>query len=161
MGFDFNIRIIANQDFNEMVLQPILLISDGVADTSELFLRSYQMYKMFGEVDRKTGQRSTASANSASTGEVKVGALARVVLRRLLESGVATSEEIVSFQTLNESKAVFNLNFPLLVPVDGEFQHNRYYTDPLTIRGKKYRMTSQWYEAQKEPLQKWIDEHSR
>ncbi len=47
-GFDINTRIIANEDFNESVLKPILLISSGVADTSELFLRGYQMYKMFG-----------------------------------------------------------------------------------------------------------------
>ena len=29
-GFDFRIRVITNNDFNDMVLQPILLISDGV-----------------------------------------------------------------------------------------------------------------------------------
>ena len=91
---------------------------------------------------------------------MKVGTLAKTVLRRLLEAGAARPEEIEAFQTLPGSKAVFRLNFPLLVPLDGEFPHSRYYTEPLTIRGKRYRMTSQWYEAQRKPLQSWIDRHS-
>lgn len=48
-GYKFTFRIIANEEYNDLVLKPILLASDGVADTSELFLRSYQMYKMFAE----------------------------------------------------------------------------------------------------------------
>lgn len=47
LGFDFNIRLIANSDFNDLILQPLLQISSRVADTSELFLRSYQIYKIF------------------------------------------------------------------------------------------------------------------
>ncbi len=47
--FGFQARIIANDEFNSSVLQPILLISNGVADTSELFLRSYQIFTMFSK----------------------------------------------------------------------------------------------------------------
>ena len=46
-GFEFNFNIICNDGFNKDVLQPILLASENVADTSELFMRSYQMYAMF------------------------------------------------------------------------------------------------------------------
>lgn len=46
-GFEFNFNIICNDGFNKNVLQPILLASENVADTSELFMRSYQMYAMF------------------------------------------------------------------------------------------------------------------
>lgn len=48
-GFGIHARIIANDDFNDIVLKPILDASSDVADTSELFMRSYQMYKMFSE----------------------------------------------------------------------------------------------------------------
>ena len=44
-------RIIANDEFNSEVLDPILAMSGGVADTSELFLRSYQMLQMFRAKD--------------------------------------------------------------------------------------------------------------
>ena len=45
-GFYFQIELIANADFNSEVLEPVLKASKDVADTGELFMRSYQMYKM-------------------------------------------------------------------------------------------------------------------
>lgn len=46
-GLDFEIRLISNGDFKSQVLDPILIASRGISDSSELFLRSYQLYKMF------------------------------------------------------------------------------------------------------------------
>lgn len=66
-GYDFTFRIIANEEYNDLVLKPILLVSDGVADTSELFLRSYQMYKMFS--DAKTTAKRTKSDTSTIKAE--------------------------------------------------------------------------------------------
>lgn len=43
----FSARLIANEDFNDQVLRPILVASKGIADTSELFMRAYQLIKMF------------------------------------------------------------------------------------------------------------------
>ena len=48
-GYEFYIRVIANETFNDSILQPILVASAGIADTSELFIRAYQMYRMFEE----------------------------------------------------------------------------------------------------------------
>ena len=50
-GFKGEVRIIANDEFNSEVLDPILAMSGGGADTSELFLRSYQMLQMFRAKD--------------------------------------------------------------------------------------------------------------
>lgn len=47
MGFSFHFQVIANNAFNQMVLKPVLDLSHNVADTTELFLRSYQMTTMF------------------------------------------------------------------------------------------------------------------
>lgn len=47
MGFSYKARVVANDEFNQEILQPVLGLSSDVADTSELFLRSYQMLKMF------------------------------------------------------------------------------------------------------------------
>ena len=46
-GLGFSAELYANNDFNENVLKPILAISEDVADTSEMFLRSYQLIKLF------------------------------------------------------------------------------------------------------------------
>ena len=48
-GFEMHTEVIANDDFNNKVLQMILEKSGDVADTAELFMRSYQMYKMFSK----------------------------------------------------------------------------------------------------------------
>ena len=41
-------RLIVNGAFRDEILLPVLEIGDTVADTSELFLRSYQMLDLFG-----------------------------------------------------------------------------------------------------------------
>lgn len=46
-GFSYKARVVTNDEFNQEILQPVLNLSGTVADTSELFLRSYQMLKMF------------------------------------------------------------------------------------------------------------------
>ena len=155
-GFDFKVRLIANNDFNDLVLQPILLISDGVADTSELFLRSYQLFKMFSGSDVSKDVSSEKAID-----EMKVGAMANSILRRLLESGAVSEEEVMALQTAEGSKAIFALNFPLLVTPEQDFVKTRYYAEPLTIRGKQYRMTSQWFEAQRKQLKLWIESHTK
>ncbi len=52
-GMDFRIRIVADKDFTDEILRPVLEISGEVADTTELFLRSCQMYKKFGEQQQR------------------------------------------------------------------------------------------------------------
>lgn len=46
---EFNFRIIANEEFKTTIIDPALLASEDIADTNELFLRSYQMLQMFEE----------------------------------------------------------------------------------------------------------------
>ena len=45
--FNYEVRFIANEDFAEKILEPVIASSSLVADTSELFMRSIQMYNMF------------------------------------------------------------------------------------------------------------------
>ncbi len=45
LGFVFS--IIANNDFNEQIIAPVLSLSKEIADTSELFLRSFQLVNLF------------------------------------------------------------------------------------------------------------------
>ena len=42
-----NIALIANNDFYNDILDPINHVSESLSDTSELFLRSIQLVKMF------------------------------------------------------------------------------------------------------------------
>jgi hypothetical protein len=174
-GYGFTFRLIANDDYNDLVLKPILLMSDGVADTSELFLRSYQMYKMFANEARTVSRGNSTQSNpvprnddysvaSDSYREFKIGKLAQLVLGKMLEEGNACLEEVQFMQTANYSKQFFGLNYPLLARVDSVYDPVRYYAKPLTIYGVEYKLCSQWFETpannDRPYLLKWIQDHT-
>ena len=167
-GYDFKARIIANDDFNELVLAPILVASDDVSDTSELFMRSYQLLKMFGG-DHPVRNRTTRiksntenlgeSISSDSLSELKIGKIAQTLLREILELGKSDDNEIQLMQTKEYSKKVFNLNFPLLLKTNSNKKQERYYSNPLMINGIRYYLCSEWYERDKPYLLKWLALH--
>ena len=174
-NFGFKARLIANDDFNEKILKPIITASDGVADTSELFMRAYQLTKMFertktvNSFSRKVApeQVSTPSVKTSSDinvtieslKELKVGKIAQTVLRELLEGDKISHEEIALMQTEEYSKQKFNLNYPLLDIMCRESSGlKRYYVEPLTTDGTKFYMCSQWNPNTKEFLLQWLSE---
>jgi len=175
-GYNFAFRIIANEEYNNLVLRPILLASDGVADTSELFLRGYQMFKMFSDTNA-TGKRTRAANSSTSTKpleydssdadvyqELKIGQLAQKVLGRMLCEGCATDEEIAAMQTVEYSKQQFDLQYPLLKLATESQTPPHYYAKPIEINGIRYRMCCEWFEKKganndRPYLLKWIGSH--
>lgn len=174
-GYDFTFRIIANEEYNDWVLKPILLASDGVADTSELFLRSYQMYKMFSieNSTRKTRTRTAVTKSDVDEidytdadvyQELKIGQLAQKVLARMLCDGCATEEEIAAMQTPEYSKQHFDLQYPLLRLATETETPLHYYAKPIVIYGTRYRMCCEWFEKKganndRPYLLKWMEEH--
>ncbi|MDO4765775.1 MAG: hypothetical protein Q4A29_06925 [Eubacteriales bacterium] len=175
LGYEFKFRLISNKEFNYSVLQPILLASKGVADTSELFLRSYQMYSMFFEMPLKErirfGNDSVKNTlvfkendkDESIYKELKIGKLVQLVLREMLIEGKATEQEVMWLQQADYSKEVFDLQYPLLVKSDSDFDKVRYYKEPLVIRGESYLMCSQWFETpannDRPYLLNWIESH--
>lgn len=70
-------------------------------------------------------------------------------------------KEAELFTSLEYSREKFNLSFPLLSEVR-EPDHNgvyRYYATSFCIQGKKYYLTSQWYERQRSHLLRWLATH--
>lgn len=176
-GYDFTFRVIANEDYNDLVLKPILLVSDGVADTSELFLRSYQMYKMFSEPSPTIKKSRTTVAPTKSEShsydysdsdmyrELKIGQLAQKVLGRMLQNGCASDEEIIAMQTAEYSKREFDIQYPLLKVASEAKTPTHYYATPIEINGIHYRMCCEWFENSSNNdrpyLLKWIADHSK
>lgn len=168
LGYHFRFRLIANEYFRRIVLQPILLVSNGVADTSELFLRSYQMIQIFDEESgTKKFVKDTSIKKSISNdmySELKIGKIVQIVMRSILESGNVSTEEIEQMQTQEYSKKVFGLQYPVLVDANTDFNKNRYYSKSLKIRDTEYYLCSQWFEGENNNdrpfLLKWIEEHS-
>lgn len=172
-GYSFHVRLICNDEFQKTVLEPILLVSGDVADTSELFLRGFQMYSMFTEqkLSVKTDMRKAAAASSTSNSEnlsiayreLKIGKLANTVLRRILQDGSVPDDELQLLQDKEYSKRVFDLQYPVLVKDGTDYESIRYYSTPIEIDKERYYLCSQWFETpannDRPHLEKRISQH--
>jgi hypothetical protein len=122
---------------------------------------------MFGnEIEKPIKQRTTrVSQRIAATdalAEFKIGKIAQTFLRKALEEGKADDNEVELMQSKDYSKDTFGLDYPLLVPADGDVDSVRYYAYPLTIKGVLYRLCSQWFEVSsnndRPQLLAWLNE---
>ena len=161
LNFQFKFRIIANDDFNDKVLRPILKVSNGVSDTNELFVRGYHMLQMF---DGKSDICLSGKTNNDDLyGELKVGKLAQLVMKPILESGIIPDEEIIMLQDKDYCSRNLGISFPLLVKDNVNYDRARYYKEPVIINSVKYAMCSQWAESKNNNdrpyLMKWIKDH--
>ena len=176
-AFDFVFRIIANDEFNDIILKPTLSTSDEIADTSELFLRSYQLVKIFSDnintsnaIKPRTTYNEMNNLNYSESDEYhnyKVGEIANIVLRSMLQNGYATDDEIVAMQTAEYSKKQFGIQHPLLKRATEEKMPTPkyYYAPKIVIKGIYYWICNDWYEASNNNdrpyLLKWIKSHKR
>ncbi len=171
-GFGFEFRIICNEEFKTLVVDPVLALGGDVADTSELFMRSYQLIRMFYDVidtPKKATKKSKGSVSVLKVTpiaptvigcyEMKVGAIAKNILRDFLEKGTLLPAEIDFLQDASYSKRNFDLNFPLLIEDGKSFEEKRYYKEPVEINKKKYYITSQWFDRSKNQLINWLKAH--
>lgn len=169
-GYMFNVRLIVNKEFDEKVLQPVLVASEKIADTSELFVRGYQMLEMFGYNALKMqssndglSKTSNLQYSGVALNEFSVGKLANVVLRHLLQSDKVDEEEIELLQKEEYSRKIFHIQYPLLIKTKSEEKEMHYYKEFLKIGGESYRMCCEWFEMKanndRPYLEKWISEH--
>ena len=166
MGLEFDFRIIANDDFLNSVLKPILEVSGNIADTAELFMRSYQMLTLFDKKEPKSIEKIEKEKrkivsnayqfskeyidnknNQDEYAELKVGQIARIIMREILESGRVGADEISRLQSEKYSKDYLGLNYAALVKTDSEYEKVRYYADPILLNGIYYKLCSQWFEV--------------
>lgn len=130
IGLRFKANLVANNQFNSTILQPILAASDEISDTSELFLRSYQMFSMFpDELNTRNNQKpkklkikqENLQLESALTDEylknLKIGRLVQETMRMLLRDEKITTEEISKMTEKEYSKEVFDSNIAVLKEV--------------------------------------------
>lgn len=175
-GIDYKIRIIANDDFSEKILEPVLNVLGEVADTNELFMRSLQMYNLFASKKSKTVTTRKPSTISRVTAdlekieshgmegleEMKIGAIVRTVLRNMLETGKVSKEEIELMQTKEYSRDTFHIQYPLLqkASLTHGIKPKRYYSSTLKIYGEEYYLCSEWFEVptnnDRPYLMKWL-----
>ncbi|WP_332650076.1 hypothetical protein [Lysinibacillus sp. 54212] len=197
--FNFSVRFIANESFDEEILTPILNHSSNVADTSELFMRSVQLIKLFHPIyDERTVSKSPEkqlpkprmreqntiptvpdrppTVNAISTEysgkfsnrpTMKIGELIQTAFPFMLRHGLLSSEDIERLADARYSKQTFDMNFPVLKEVTVTANINqqimdqqgyvRYYKKGFyEYNGKKFALSSQWYDRMRGKLEKWL-----
>lgn len=169
-GFEFKFILIANDDFSNLVLNPILDVGANVADTAELFMRSYKMLCMFDK-NIKNLQPEQTKEKSSKTKEVFVsynddyhdkntGRIAEEIMGKLLISGKVSEEEIMNLQNKTYSKQCFKMStFPILVLEDSDYKRERYYKTSILINGSRYKLCSQWTNRHRGHLIDWIKKY--
>lgn len=179
-GLDYEIRVIANQDFQDKILQPVLTATELVADTSELFMRSIQMYNLFAKKSFKTDPHvkretqipyqqlnDTGSSSIEASNEMKIGALVRSTLIKMFLNNEISKKEVDLMQTEQYSKTVFDLQYPLLrkSSLSSGVKPLRYWSGDIEIYGIKYFLCSEWYEKppnnDRPYFMKWLKEKKK
>lgn len=155
LGMRFTYRIIGNEEFYEQILKPLEDASESVADTNELFLRSYQLSQMFSN----SAQQTQDALENAHEGE-KIGEYAERVLLTAIREGKVPAEELELLQTKEYSAKTLKLSYPALVREDSAFERRRYLTSK-PVSGIRYYICSQWMDSAKQRpyVEKWESAH--
>lgn len=176
LGYDFKFKLYVNDDFREKIFEPVVLSASSVADTSELFMRSIQMYNLFVDDIKARSNIVSTTTNSFNyktmdgkslkdIGEMKIGALVRTNIRRLTKEGKITKELAEKMETYDYSKRVFNINYPLLkkidynIPLPGQRLVNnrpRYWSEIFKIGNEEYFVCQEWFELNREYFVRWL-----
>ena len=109
--------------------------------------------------------------------DYKVGELVRVVLRKLLEVGVASEDEILEMRKASGraplktyrtsfgryNKENFDTTFPLLITEQQKRDYDqnvpKFLVTPLNIRGESFHLSAQWFTHNRKPIEDWIRSH--
>ncbi|MCX5637439.1 MAG: hypothetical protein NTX52_07070, partial [Planctomycetota bacterium] len=160
MKLNFSFRLYANSDFKEHIIEPVIQLSGEVEDTSELFMRSIQLYQMFAAAGRG---KSTAEETAQSADEIKIGQLVKTTFRKLFAQRKITEKIASSLMDLEYSKQTFGLSFPVLKRIDDRYPlskqiqdhkgRSRYWSQKFG--NGKYLICSQWYEKHRKKFLDW------
>ena len=164
-----SLRTVANGDFAEQVMQPVLDRVDQVADTSELFLRAQQLVRVCEATPRRPAMRQSAyPSRPESEDEPKIGEHVRTTMQQLAAAGRLTPEVVGALLDARYCKATFNLGLPFLKAVEpgiprsrqriDDNGYGRYWKQPLRIGQHDFLMCNHWFVWQRGAFDRWARE---
>lgn len=164
-GTRLRFRLIANGDFADEIVQPVLDMAGGVADTSELFLRAQQLTALCDRPARRPRPTMQKGADTAGRGE-GIGAYVRATMADLTESGRLRPAVVAELSSARYCKQRFNLGYPFLQPVDPDVDlrsqrrdangYARYWKQPLRIGDHWFLMCHEWFDRQRTSFDQWV-----
>jgi hypothetical protein len=161
-------RIIANADFSNEILAPVLNQVDTVADTGELFMRAQQLMRLCHSSPRHglSGGKIDRSSEQLTEEGSRIGQHIRTTMEALAASGRLTAQTVGNLLDSRYCKARFNLGYPFLQPVDQALplsrQRNdhhgrgRYWKKPLRVGNHEFLMCNNWFAWQRDAFDAWV-----
>jgi hypothetical protein len=159
-GFNFVLKLYANQEFSTHVIGPVIQVSGNVADTSELFMRSMKLYRLAETCSATTPRKKKLliSASSHGSDEIKIGQLVKTAFTELFENNKITASLTQLLMDLEYSKNTFCLQYPVLrLATESRFDERgypRYWAKPFD--NNKYWLCNDWYERHRQPFSEWM-----
>jgi hypothetical protein len=156
-------RVIADADFADEIVQPVLQHVDAVADSSGPAGRPQPSTPLGGSAVRRGGDRSLMT--TAKPGG-RIGEHVRRTMAQLAASGRLTAPIVGALLDPRYCKARFNLGYPFLKPVEpsvplprqGNDRHGRgrYWKKPLRIGNREFLMCNNWFAWQRGAFDAWV-----
>ena len=159
--FDTQIDFIANDRFKKEILTPVLSLSEKVADTAELFLRSYQLIQLFDSKTATLKKDNKAEQKEETFNKVKIGKLVRDTFNRIFKDNLLSDNEIQNLMNVEYCKKIFDMNYPILKEINHSISlkeqrkingYDRYYAKPFE---NKYLLCNDWYERNRKLFDIW------
>jgi hypothetical protein len=164
-------RVIADADFADEIVQPVLQHVDAVGDSSAPAGQP-QPSTPFAGADDGSARRGRDRPLTPTTKEGgRIGEHVRRTMAQLAASGRLTDRIVGDLLDARYCKARFNLGYPFLRRVDqnvplstqrmGRNGYGRYWKRPLKIAGHEFLMCSQWFVWQRGAFDAWVREIER
>lgn len=171
LGFSFVAKLIINEKFEKSILNEVLMQTNEIADTNELFMRSCQMLGLFDSLKENTVTQNTESDVSwkiNDESELKVGKYIRTIIKQLMENELLSDDEIENLKSQEYTNKTFKRNMPFLKEVKNNDNienmrkdtrgYYRYYSELFDYKGRKFLLCQEWNErVNREPFNKWLN----
>lgn len=171
LGLSFVAKLIVNQKFEKSILNEVLLQTNEIADTNELFMRSCQMLDLFNSLKRETATQNaetTISWKINDESELKVGKYIRTTVKQLMEKDLLSNKEIENLKSQEYTYKMFKRNMPFLKEVyendnianlrKDSRGYYRYYSELFEYKGRQFLLCQEWNEkVNREPFNDWLN----
>lgn len=146
-GLKFQFRFVADDDFYLRIIHPVYIMSQGVNDSSEMFLRAQKLLGISGVLSVKNNLKNHDSFDEFGA----VGEIANKALRAVLSNKDINKKIITGLQPLISSS--------VLTPLVNTVPHgssNRYYKTPIMAKNGEFYLCNNWFENNKTDLIDYI-----
>ena len=143
----YNFRLVAGDDFKLRIIDPVYIMSQGVNDSSEMFLRAQKLLDISGVLSVKNNLRNPDSFEEFGA----IGEIANKALRACLSNSNITKKIIAGLEPL-----IYSSELSPIVDIVPDGLSHRYYKTPIMARNGEFYLCNHWLVNKKKELIDYI-----